>query len=138
MGRNRSEIIRGAIEFDGATSKCKNCSKSFGGTYITNLLHHLAKQHSALLHKFTEKEKAQRDADPAPHSRKRKFEIEVSEEEVTDDYIDIIAIDGRPLTFLDSNAFRTFSEPIFKGLKMNTFNSHSVLPLIEEKYQLLI
>ncbi|KMQ86417.1 hypothetical protein RF55_14593 [Lasius niger] len=136
MGRKKNDIIRGAFEFDGTQSKCKNYNKSLAGSYLTNLQRHLNKEHSALFHKLMEE--SELGDDPVTYTKKRKIVIEVSEEEVTDACIDLITVEGRPLTFLDSSAFRTFSEPIFNGLKMTMINSHSVLPLIEQKYESMI
>lgn len=136
MGRKKNDIIRGAFEFDGTQSKCKNCNKSLAGSYLTNLQRHLNKEHSALFHKLMKE--SELGDDPVTYTKKRKIVIEVSEEEVTDACIDLITVEGRPLTFLDSSAFRIFSEPIFNGLKMTMINSHSVLSLIEQKYESMI
>lgn len=86
MGRKKNDIIRGVFEFDGTQSKCKNCNKSLAGSYTTNLQRHLKKEHLAVFYKLTEE--CELGDDPVTYSKKRKIEIEVSEEEVTDACID--------------------------------------------------
>ncbi|KAK9306673.1 hypothetical protein QLX08_002748 [Tetragonisca angustula] len=56
----------------------------------------------------------------------------LSIDEVTNACIDLVTIEGRLFTLLNSTPFRALVEPIFSGLGMNVINSHSIVNIIDE------
>lgn len=132
MGRKRNILIREYYIESGGETMCKICKKVINAGSLTNLKRHLQNCHADM---YTDYEKLSKlsNKDLSNDDYRIKFTVEMSRKEVVDACIDMITTEARPLKFFDSKAFKTLTNPIFNGLKMEPITSRNATEFITEK-----
>lgn len=105
-------------------SKCKICGAKVPGQHLENLKNHLRQKHEEFYNdRDEEDEPIEERVQP---SKKRKIVLEYDADEVKEAWLNLVVIEGRPFTILDSTSLRTMLSPIFGALEINMLTSHNV------------
>lgn len=132
MGRKRTqkgvrEVFRGDDETN--SSVCLICEKKVPGFHLGNLTKHLQRSHQEQFNKLDLNE----PADTEPPRKKVKVTVEYDKQELLDAWLDLVTVEGRPFTILDSKALRTIVKPLFDALDIGLLTSANVGDAIQKK-----
>jgi len=135
MGRKRNIFVREFFKFDvqNNESTCKTCGLKFNGSYVTNLRRHMVTNHLQMYQE--EREKIEDERSKQVFEKKCKFFVQLSIEEVKNACVALVTKESQPFSLLDCNAFKVFTEQIFKGLDMPIINSVNIMDYVIEKYE---
>lgn len=132
MGRKRHvDRARDAFKYDREKNQsiCLICEHKVPGDHLGNIEKHLQRKHPVEFSTI-------RDSDIEsiePPAKKSKIVIEYDKQELLDAWLDLVTVEGRPFSLLDSKSLRSIVKPLFDALHLNLLTSDTVAASIRER-----
>lgn len=139
MGRKRTNEANDHFTYyiDEDYSVCNYCTQKIKGKHSANLERHLKSKHKTEYENFRKK-----NIDSASTSKQAKLEtygisnnvkVKLSQNELIDACVDLVTVNGRPLTIFSDSGMQKILHPMFEALDSSFITKHNINKHIEER-----
>lgn len=133
MGRSKKFNIsaREVYKFNETKGKsaCLICGHEIPGSHLGNLNNHIKRKHPDEWDNFRSKIS---DSIEPPH-KKTRATVELNKMMLLENWLDLVTVEGRPFSILDSKALRSIVKPLFDAMDLKMLTSATVAVPIRER-----